>query len=377
MAADDRPTESARSTRRPAIPVLTTLRFPAAFAIVLYHFLPYTPCPPWVWAGFGSGVSFFYVLSGFILYYTYEHLRDVRYFWLARLARIWPTHLVTLILAFILVPWPDLLGHASWPATLPLNIFLLHAWLPYDGSVLSFNGVSWSLSVEAFFYACFPFLCARLNRRGPLGLLVGSFVAGLAVVGLASLLLPRHASFVGPFNPLCRLFEFVLGMSTCFFWLRVERATARSGEAWSSWEALILLGALCVAIGEPALSNLLGLRQPLWRWFATEISAGMFAVLIWVFAHQRGQLSAWLAVRPLRWLGEISFALYMTHQIIGRFVGMETFAQSTATRATGDFLLYFMLTVAVSAAFYYGVEGPARRLMLAPYPRGSRESAQG
>src|ERR1700761_6973045 len=138
--------------RRPAIPVLPTLRFPAAFAIVLFHFLAYTPCPPWIWEGFGAGVSFFYVLSGFILYYNYADLPDRGFFWVARFARIWPVHLFCLALIFCLLPFSWLDGHASWPTTLPANILLLHAWLPYQGSVLSYNGVSWSLSVEAFFY---------------------------------------------------------------------------------------------------------------------------------------------------------------------------------------------------------------------------------
>jgi peptidoglycan/LPS O-acetylase OafA/YrhL len=363
MTADDRPTLR-HSARRPDIPVLTSLRFPAAFAIVLYHFLPYTACPRWVWAGFSSGVSFFYVLSGFILYYTYENLRDVRYFWTARLARIWPMHLVTLIFTPILIPWRYLEGHASWPVSLPANIFLLHAWLPFYGSIFSFNGVSWSLSVEAFFYVCFPFLCARLNRRGPASLLAGSFALGLGIVTLATFVLPLNAALVGGFNPACRLFEFVLGLSTCFFWLRGERVAFYS-VAWSGWEALTLVCAVVIAAGEPSVSNLLGLRQPTWRWFATELSAATFAVLIWVFAHQRGKFSAWLSARPLRWLGEISFALYMTHQVIGRRMGMESFGYGA--HAIRDFFLYLAVTMLVSATLYHGVEGPARRLILARF----------
>ena len=221
--------------RRPDIPVLTTLRFPAAFAIVLFHFLVYTPCPRWVWEGFNAGVSFFYVLSGFILYYNYADLTDRSFFWVARFARIWPVHLFTLILIFCVLPFQWQEGHASWPITLPANILLLHAWLPWQGSALSYNGVSWSLSVEAFFYFCFPWLLGFMKTRGTALPLAISFVLALVIVLLATICLPHQAAFVWPFNPLTRLFEFVLGMSACRWWMS-ERAAARAVTTWSGLE---------------------------------------------------------------------------------------------------------------------------------------------
>ncbi len=94
-------------------------------------------CPKWVWEGFSAGVSFFYVLSGFILYYNYVDLTDRGFFWVARFARIWPVHIFTLVLIFCVLPFNWLDGHASWEITLPANILLLHAWLPFQGSGLS------------------------------------------------------------------------------------------------------------------------------------------------------------------------------------------------------------------------------------------------
>ncbi len=120
--------------RRPNVPVLTSLRFPAALAIVLYHFLSFViPCPLWAWNGLGAGVSFFYVLSGFILYYNYADLTDRGAFWVARFGRIWPVHIFMLVLTLAFIPFEYLQGHSSWPVTLPLNILLLQAWFSVPG----------------------------------------------------------------------------------------------------------------------------------------------------------------------------------------------------------------------------------------------------
>jgi peptidoglycan/LPS O-acetylase OafA/YrhL len=360
--------------RRPDIPVLTTLRFPAAFAIVLYHFLAYTLCPRWVWDGFGAGVSFFYVLSGFILYYNYSDLTERGLFWVARLARIWPVHLVTLVMVLCLFPFRSLLGHASWPVTLPANLLLVHAWLPFKGSALSFNGVSWSLSVEALFYLCFPWLLSALKRRGFPLVLAASFGLGFILVLLATIFWPANAAFVGTFNPLCRLFEFVLGMSTCRFWLEGSGRTTTLG-AWMGYEALALVVSLALVVGLPLMIQALGLANPVAYWLGSTVCAAGFAGVIWIFAHQAGPLSRMLSKRFLTWFGEISFAVYMCHQIILRWLG-ETFIGDT-TEAFRVFAVYLLLTLVIAAAIFYLVETPARHAIVSAYKRRAARRARG
>ena len=99
--------EHRRSTakiRRPALPALTSLRFFAAFGIVLFHSRGYFGIPKdaeWVFWG-KQPVSFFFILSGFILYYSYQSLDGIEgatRFYRARIARIWPLHALTMILA--------------------------------------------------------------------------------------------------------------------------------------------------------------------------------------------------------------------------------------------------------------------------------------
>ena len=152
---------------------LTSLRFFAAAAIVIGH----------AHSSFGSaglaisfpldqGVSFFFVLSGFILAYTYPNLREVssvRHFWIARFARIWPAHLATLLLVTIVAPNMPPVEHRL-SITLA-NILLLQSWLPFRDSILSYNGVAWSISTEFFFYLCFPVLIHNWQKNWYLKLL--------------------------------------------------------------------------------------------------------------------------------------------------------------------------------------------------------------
>jgi hypothetical protein len=124
---------------------LTSLRFFAALMVLAHHYFGFM-------AGF-SGVTFFYVLSGYILAVNYAgkvgSWAEIRLFWWKRFARIYPTHLLTLIATLPL---------GSSLAILPLNLLLIQSWIPVQGVYFSFNGPSWSISNEAAFYAAFPLL---------------------------------------------------------------------------------------------------------------------------------------------------------------------------------------------------------------------------
>jgi peptidoglycan/LPS O-acetylase OafA/YrhL len=110
------------------------------------------------------GVGLFFVLSGFILVYTYEgRALTTAEFWRARFARIYPAYAVSLLVTLPLflaavrhthlvsVPWPV----AHLKLGMFLQVVLLQAWVPAAATM--WNAVSWSLSVEASFTSCFLF----------------------------------------------------------------------------------------------------------------------------------------------------------------------------------------------------------------------------
>jgi peptidoglycan/LPS O-acetylase OafA/YrhL len=284
-------------------------------------------------------------------------------FWVARIARIWPVHLVTLALAFLLLPFPALLGHASWPMTLPANMLLVQAWLPFKGSALSYNGVAWSLSVEVFFYLLFPWILAAMLRVGSLPLLAGSLALGLAAVLVVNGLMPQLTDFKS-FSPVARLFEFVVGMSVCRIFLR--RGQELKSTRWGTlWEMLAAVGVIALTL--PVRSWLLELTggASLVEWFITSFSSLGFGMLIWIFAQQTGLLSRWLGHPFLVLWGEISFSVYMCHQVLLRFIFFHI-------RPSGDqtlwvALIYFALTLALSYVLFRWVETPGRHQIIKTY----------
>src|SRR5580693_9914155 len=162
---------------RPRLPALTSLRFFAAFHVVIFHLLATQVVrgPDWFQklssVGY-VGVSFFFVLSGFILVYTYAGRNlSLKDFWRARFARIYPAYAFSLLFTapffFFAVLKLDI-PFFAWPKVhlklaSGLVITLLQAWVP--PAALTWNSVAWSLSVEAFFYLLFPFLILIFIRR--------------------------------------------------------------------------------------------------------------------------------------------------------------------------------------------------------------------
>jgi peptidoglycan/LPS O-acetylase OafA/YrhL len=154
--------------RNSLIRPLTSLRFFAALLVLAHHYFGFM-------AGF-SGVTFFYVLSGYILTVNYADRvgswREVKLFWWKRFARIYPTHLLVLAAA---IPFGSSLS------VLPINLLLLHSWVPVQSVFFSFNGPSWSISNEAAFYGVFPWLVLLATPRRLLVWGAGLFTAALLI----------------------------------------------------------------------------------------------------------------------------------------------------------------------------------------------------
>ena len=148
-----------RVTRARSLDRLTSLRSFAALAVVAYHavaaFWPDHPLLVLLTSSGFTGVTFFYVLSGFVLTWSWRGQRN-RDFYRNRAARVWPLHALTLCCRAA--------RGADGARAAMGNALLLHAWVPDRSWYYGLNGVSWSLSCEAFFYACFPVLVVLLSR---------------------------------------------------------------------------------------------------------------------------------------------------------------------------------------------------------------------
>ena len=344
--------------QRPPLHALTSLRFFAAGGVVLFHMGGLMPFG-YVF-GLANGVSLFFVLSGFILTYNYPVLRDnIGRFYLARFARLWPVHIFTLGLVMVLIP--DL---GTWAASergmmyLLGNILLLQSWVPTGGSVFSFNGVSWSISTEIFFYAVFPI--ALLFQRIYL-LAVTTFAASLAIVTYIYIMgAPLGVTPPGSWTwhhvllhfPPMRLFEFLAGMAAARIF--VNRGKFVRDTTW------LECAAIAAALGSVAMmSHITGVYG---IWLSQTGSFLAFAVLIYVLAAGNGLICRALGHPILVRLGEISFATYMVHHMLIRHATQSKMLETWNTAAAAITLL---LTIYLASyAIWRLVEVPARQAIL-------------
>lgn len=356
--------------KKPALEALTSLRFFAALAIVVHHcngvFWPTADLGP-----LDAGVSFFFVLSGFILAYVYHDPSAERFAWrrfyVARLARIWPLHLVCLLLmiAFVKVPEPFDAG------VLLANGLMLHAWIPFDRVFFSYNYASWSISTELFFYLLFPFVL-RCGQWMRIALLVFFLAIVLALaIYVAAEQLPvwdttgNELSSTGLLysHPLARCAEFLIGVIGGTYFMRRSRFGAP--WRWTMIEcvvcAAVMLGFVFFWRGGHVLSgSLLHLDSQtlalLNEWISHVGLAPFAALLIFIFAHQRGYVSRGLSQRWFVFLGEMSFALYLVHQLSLRWL------QQLATHLNLlSFGGYMFGIIGLASALHVVVEKPARQ----------------
>jgi peptidoglycan/LPS O-acetylase OafA/YrhL len=370
------------TTPRPRLPALTSLRFFAALHVVFFHLqaMKIMTRPGWFHdlASIGYvGVSLFFVLSGFILVYTYAgRTTTVTEFWRARFARVYPAYLFSLL---VTAPWFFMAVlkydvpffywakiHLKLAAFLELA--LLQAWVP--PAALVWNIVAWSLSVEAFFYLLFPFLLKiyeRLSRAELFSVAALCWVATLAISGAYVWRKPDGLAYVDSdtltvfwlnavkFHPLARLPEFLMGMACGFLFLRTHANTK---------VAFPLVFAGILGFG---LTAHYSARIP-YPILHTSLLAPAFAAIVYGLALQPRWV-ALLNVRPMVLLGDASYSLYLLHSTI---LGMYFFdPKSGGIRSTSvaNILIAIAFICAISLLVYRFIEEPARRKL-----RGKRKT---
>jgi peptidoglycan/LPS O-acetylase OafA/YrhL len=322
---------------------LTGLRFFAAAAIVYLHYEGSGGIPVITSVSLGQGVSFFFVLSGFVLTYKYPSLpswRARRDFMVARIARIWPAHLAVLTLAIFL---SNVSAHDIFNINLVVNALMLHAWWPVEGIFPSMNGPSWSISTELGLYLAFLLLIGNFQRNWPYKILIAAVVTGSLIA--AGLLFDLEWSSATPHTvtvqslvylfPPGRLFEFVSGMCMALLFRRQPLPDSLGPASMAILEfsilALVILNALLAQMAFAAWPNALTMYAS----FSAVIPA---CLAIYVFAQQRGPVSWLLARSPFVLLGEISYATYLLHVPVGRY-----FFQNKAATMLDSITLAFCL----------------------------------
>jgi peptidoglycan/LPS O-acetylase OafA/YrhL len=321
------------------IPALTGVRFFAAAWVVVFHFrdefsqlLPaFDHLKPLVLQG-SYAVPLFFILSGFILSHTYfprYSLRGHGEFVFLRFARLWPVHLVAILVLIVYLILLKLhsrhvVGDNYSFAALPTELAMVRCW---GSKALIWNYPAWSIHSEWFAYLfLFPiaFLCFHKASDSRVLLLI--------IIALLSLqsFLPLDEV---PGKCMDIIFLFLAGSG--LYRLRVLSPNVS--------------GHLAAPVGLVVLAAGIGTHCVCSRMFIHTA----FALLIFGLSFGRGLLSSILSTRLIVYGGAISYCIYMTHALVGKLYG--TFAGNTVLRSP-FLLIVALLTAAV--AFHHLIEIP-------------------
>ncbi|MCD9854176.1 acyltransferase [Epilithonimonas sp. JDS] len=296
---------------------LTSLRFFFAFFVFLSHlyFLEKEKNMEYIVKNLFSegflGVSFFFILSGFILALNYREkfqnkTISLRAFYIARFARIYPLFFITMLAA---VPFAY-----SGIKVLICNTFLLQSYIPYEKYFFSLNAPSWSISDEMFFYALFPFLIGITYKLGSFIKILLCFSFIFLIVILNVTLAEDQAHYWLYISPFVRVFDFVLGILLLDFCLYLKKIkTDFNPKLFSLFEvsafALLMIFFLC----KDYVS--ISYRYSIYYWLPMCLII-LTAANSFIFEKKETFISNMLSRKWLVYLGEISFGFYLIHYLV-------------------------------------------------------------
>lgn len=327
-----------------------------------------------------TAVSFFFVLSGFILSHAHAevtHVGRYRAFMAARFSRLWPAHAVTAAFAlFMFADWsiPDL----PWKAL--TNALMLQSWVPIMPWYYTLNSVSWSISTEMAFYSVFPFLLIA-SRRRPWALGVAAMAWAALMIAIAAWLgLSGVESHPGVtswgllyISPIGRISEFALGVAVYPIALSLRKLILSWGSTTASLvEALALVATFATMIATTRLAEFtMATVPPLSVWLRIAGPGVVFAAMISIMFAERGSFSRCLQWRPIVYLGETSFSLYLVHQLVLRTM-FALDHEFVVDHSALSYIVFWAISLLLASALFHFVETPCRpcvrRLVAGSHP---------
>lgn len=335
-------------------PVLDGLRGLAILIVLLAHLTnsTYLPQPGLLGAG-KAGVYLFFVLSAFLLTagLLARSPQDLRVpatwadYALRRVLRIWPLYLSILVASLALAR----AGVGFWPYPMTVAEFADHLVLREGKSVL------WSIPVEFRFYLWLPVVAVLLAALGRTRF-AAAWIAGLAVLvlGVVEWAWPAAESAandvrLGPYLPV-----FLCGSLAA--WLHRDHAQRWPRPAWG---LLGLMALLAVAATLPSVVATMerGAFDPgvSHRWFLFFGIA--WATLLLAVLHGPRWLSGLFASRPMRFLGVVSYSMYLLHMPV-----IEAFTAAGALGRPWGLPVVVLAVLVVSACSFLVFERPFRNV---------------
>lgn len=363
-------------------PGLHGLRFFAALLVVFghvellkdYHGFPNAHSHPAVYEMGRMGVTFFFVLSGFLITYLLLTERRVagtiavRKFYVRRVLRIWPLYFLLVALAFFVLPRlpffhvpalsPEMPTYFGY--TLPLFVCLLPQLALSVYPPVPFAEPLWSIGVEEQFYLLWPLLLKRV--RNVFALSVGVVVAGFLVKQLALTLgsQSRDPEALKYWNYVVSFFYFTriecMAVGALGAWLVFAGRRAVPGFLYHRATQLAVYALTAYALLTPA-------HKPVFNY---TLYSALFGVIILNIATNPRSLVR-VESRVFRFLGNISYSVYMFHEIAIKISmnALRSFGGAKFDDAASNVALYalsLLLTLGLASLSYLFFESLFLRL---------------
>lgn len=344
------------------LPSLTGARFVAAAFVFCFHstyVYPFasagaqkTTSALFTQGGY-AGVTFFFVLSGFVLTWSMRQTDTAPKFWRRRFFKIYPNHLLTFLAALILLTVVTRTTVRVSDGV--LNLLLLQSWSTNLSVRFDFNPVAWSLSCEALFYFCFPFLLKLINKIRAERLWFWTVLSAVAVISIPSfaLLLPKGQVLTGfttwqlwfgfDFPPVAML-EFIFGIFLAKLMLTGRRLPLKLGGA----VALTVAGYAITALVPPTYEFVAVMVVPLGLLISAAAAADV------------DRTRTFIGSRLMVKLGDISFAFYVWHYLVLAY-GHHWLGSGqnwSTVKSAGVMILLFAISVVLAWATFTFFEQP-------------------
>jgi len=320
------------------------------------------------------GVTLFFALSGFLISYLLLKEKEVsgtisvRKFYGRRILRIWPLYYLLVFLSFIIIPRVGFLNLPEYTAALPQHFrytFPLYVLLLPQLALSIFPPVPfaeplWSIGVEEQFYLFWPILVKHTRRF--LGLIICIIIAAIALKQLLFMIAEANRASAS-----LEYWNYALNY---LYFTRIECMAVGGLGAWlvftGQQKILSFIFRPVFQLGLYAFTLYLIITssyKPSYNYLVYALCFGL--IIVNVAANRKSLLR--LENPVFRFLGNISFSLYMVHEIVIKTV-LQTLVSvrgATFNDASSNVLLYAMtmvLTLAVSALLYYLFEKPFLRL---------------
>lgn len=365
------------------IKALTGLRIIAAVWVVLFHFRPLLQLAspqlsdtlaPVLDRG-AQGVDLFFILSGFVLTWNYlERMGEtfsvratVHFLWL-RLARVWPIYLVTMHLALLWVIFTLHVGHVPTEdlsrftaISYVRQVLLVQLWFEpfFDGT--SWDGPAWSISAEWLAYLLFGVLVLAVYRMmrvtSARGLAILAIIASLPPL----LLLLATGEFYSPWSWLPRIvMQFTAGALACAAVRKISPTdSARRAAGYCSALIIAAMVAILYHFDSHPISGL---------YDSGGLVDVLFVPLVMALAIGIGSLPALLSTRAMVYGGQISFCLYMVHELVHTSWNwaakqFDIVLDEGATEAKWMVCGLLVAATLLSMLLFHAVEEPGRHWM--------------